>query len=337
MNAAAHWFFCVMIPVFIFLSPPTLGFDRIIISIPGPRSLSYLPIDLIPKIGTDREEGIHLQILYAGGGAVALNNLITRDVDFAAAGVPSAMSLRANGGDVVVIAAVDDTPIFVLMVRSALKDQVKCISDLKGKVIGVHTGTSSSKSSFQQLAELLLRSDGISPDAVRFVPVSQNWVELSALVTSNTVDAIMGGEPFASRLQAEGQIFFLANLAEPAIIKRVHGAHFLHAVLVTRNDMVAQAPKKVEKMVRILKRTLAWISSHTPEQIVDALQITDSREYNSLLYSLRKYPRAFSRDGSFSNTQLQETDYFFHSDGSDNFQGLLIKNMIDDRWVGQSP
>jgi len=44
------------------------------------------------------------------------------------------MSLRVNGGDVVGIAAVDDAPLFVLMVRSALKGKVKTIADLKGKV-----------------------------------------------------------------------------------------------------------------------------------------------------------------------------------------------------------
>ena len=68
---------------------------------PGPLNLSYLPIDLIPRIGADKAEGVRLNLLHTGGGVVALNNLVTRNADFSVAGMPAAMSLRANGGDVV--------------------------------------------------------------------------------------------------------------------------------------------------------------------------------------------------------------------------------------------
>src|SRR5512135_1807062 len=101
--------------------------EKIVISAPGPRNISYLPVDLIPAIGADMEEGVTLQILHTGGGAVALNNLVTRNADFAVAGFPAAMSLSLNGGDVFGIAAVDDAPLFVLMVRSGLKRKVKRI------------------------------------------------------------------------------------------------------------------------------------------------------------------------------------------------------------------
>src|SRR5512135_2055149 len=52
--------------------------EKVVVSVPGPRNLSYLPIDLIPAIGADKEEGVVLEILHTGGGAVALNNLVTR-------------------------------------------------------------------------------------------------------------------------------------------------------------------------------------------------------------------------------------------------------------------
>jgi len=48
--------------------------------------------------------GASVQLLHTGGGSVALNNMIMRDADFAVAGMPAAMSLRANGGDVVCLA-----------------------------------------------------------------------------------------------------------------------------------------------------------------------------------------------------------------------------------------
>lgn len=179
---------------------------RIVVSAPGPRNISYLPVDLIPAIGADKEEGVSLKILHTGGGGVALNNMTTRNADFAVAGVPAALSLKANGGEVAVIAPVNDAPLFVLMVRSGLKGEVKRIADLKGKVIGVNTGTKTSKTTSQQLGELLLKSAGVPADAVRIVPAGQSWVEQSSLMITGAADAVVGDEPFASRLQEDGKV-----------------------------------------------------------------------------------------------------------------------------------
>lgn len=311
--------------------------QTVTVSAPGPRNISYLPVDLIPAIGADKEEGIHLNILHTGGGGVALNNLMTKNADFAVAGVPAALSLKANGGDVVVIAPVNDAPLFVLMVRSGLKDKVKKIADLKGKVIGVNTGTKTSKTTSQQLAELLLKSAGVPVDAVRIVPAGQSWVEQSSLMITGTADAVVGDEPFASRLQDEGKVFFLAHLAQPATVKGIKGTNFLHAALETRPDVIAENPAKVEKMVRMVKKSLAWIASHTPEQVADVLGISDPEERASLVGALRRYPKAYSRDGKFSSAQLKETDIFFQGSLAKGVPGteVRIEKMLSDRWAGR--
>ncbi len=311
--------------------------QRIVVSAPGPRNISYLPVDLIPAIGADKEEGVDLSILNTGGGGVALNNMVTKNADFAVAGVPAAMSLKSNGGEVVVIASVNDAPLFVLMVRADLKDKVKRIADLRGKVIGVNTGTKTSKTTSQQLGELLLKSAGVPSDAVRIVPAGQSWVEQSSLMITGAADAVVGDEPFASRLLEDGKVFFLAHLAQPATVKGIKGVNFLHAALETRPDVIANEPAKVEKMVRMMKKSLAWIASHTPEQVVDALGVKDGEERDSLIRALKAYPKAFSRDGKFSTAQIKETDIFFQSSlekGAPG-HGLSLNSLLNDRWAGR--
>lgn len=334
MRKISRWLFAL---VFITSGANALDLEKIVVSAPGPRNLSYLPVDLIPAIGADRDEGVSLQILHTGGGGVALSNLMTRNADFAVAGFPAAMSLSSNGGDVVGIAPVNDAPLFVLMVRSGLKGKVKRIADLRGKVIGVNTSTKSSKTTSQQLAELLLKSDGVDLDMVRIVPAGQSWVEQSSLMISGTADAVMGDEPFASRLAVDGHVFFLANLSDPATTRKVAGANFLHATLETRSDIIRDAPQKVEKMVRMMVKSLQWIASHKPEEVVDKLKVTDPEERTSLLLALRKYPRAFSRDGKFSSSQLKETETFFHktSEGNAKAQSLQVESIINDKWSGR--
>ncbi len=311
---------------------------RIVVSVPGPLNLSYLPIDLIPRIGADKAEGVSLSLLHTGGGAVALNNLMTRNADFSVAGMPAAMSLRANGGDVVTIAAVNDAPLFVLMVRAGLKGEVRRIADLRGRIIGVNTSTRNSKTTSQQLVELLLKSDGVSLDSVRIVPAGQSWVEQASLLVTGTADAVMGDEPFASRLLAEDKVFFLANLADPDTQKIIPGANFLHAALETRGELVRNEPEKVAKMVRMLRATLQWMARQTPEAIVAKLGIQDGEERKALLVALRKYRHAYSQDGRLSTRQLKETERFFRTtnEGNAPAQSLIIEHMVESQWSGRT-
>lgn len=310
---------------------------KITVSVPGPRNISYLPVDLITRIGADKAEGAEIQLLHTGGGGVALANLMNRNADFAVAGMPAAMSLRANGGKVTVIAAVDDAPLFIFMVRADLKGKVKRIADLKGKVIGVNTSSLSSKTTSQQLAELVLKSDGVTANMVRIVAAGQSWLEQSSLLESKTADAIMGDEPFASRLLAENKVFFLANLADPETSDKIPGANFLHAALETRDETLSEDPRKVEKMVAILRRSLQWVANHTPEQIADALGITDKEERVAMIASLKKYPHLYSKDGRLLARQLRETEIFFHStsEGNAAAQGLKVETMVADKWAGR--
>lgn len=317
-------------------SASAAGQMRLLVAQPGPLNLSYLPLDLASRIGADKAEGVELVLRHVGGGGVALQLLQSREVDFAVAGAPAAMSAKASGNDVVVIASVDDLTLFVLMVRSDLKGQVRQVRDLAGRVIGVNTSSVASKTTSQQLAELMLRNDGISPGHVRIVAAGQSWDEQSVLIRSKAVDAILGDEPFASRLRDDGQVFFLVNLARAADAERIPGAGFLHAAVETRSDVLRDAPTKAEKMVAVLRRTLVWMASHTPEEIVAALQIDDAPARQAMLRALRQYARLYSPDGRFSARQIRETDIFFAS-SEGGAKRVLLGDMIDARWAGRKP
>ncbi len=310
---------------------------RLTVSHPGPFNLAYLPLDLAPRIGADRAEGAILQSLHAGGGGIALANLMNRNADFAVAGLPAVMSLRANGGRVVALMAINDTPVRVLMVRADLKGKVKRIADLKGRVIGVPNSSLTSKTASQQLTELLLRSDGVGPDQIRLVPAGQSWAEQSTLLESRVADAIMGDEPFASRLQAEGKAFILTSLADPATAAKVPGANYLHATLATREDMTREHPGEIARMVRVLKRTLAWLAKASPEQVVDTLGMRDPVERDSLIRALRAYPNLYSHDGRFSARQLADTELFFRATSAGDARAPLLADMVVDTWSGRKP
>jgi hypothetical protein len=87
----------------------------------------------------------------------------------------------------------------------------------------------------------------------------------------------------------------------------------------------------------MLVKSLQWIATHTPVEIVAKLNLSDQDEINSLLLTLRKYPHAFSTDGKFSTSQLKETEIFFQKSNAENpkAQNFHIENIINDKWAGR--
>ncbi|MBF0285148.1 MAG: ABC transporter substrate-binding protein [Magnetococcales bacterium] len=305
---------------------------RAVVSVVGPRNLSYLPADLIPRIGADREEGLEVQLRHVEGGGLAIKEMISRNADFTVVGFPALMSLKAKGGELVGLVAVSDAPQFVLVVRQALREQVKRIADLKGRIIGVHTSSVNAKTAAQQLIELLLHSDGLQSEDARIISTGQEWDKRRFMLDSGKVDAIVSEEPFASILEEEGKVFFLVNLARPETTGGIAGAHFLHAALATRPDVLAREPEKVRRMVNALRRSLRWIAEHSPEELAERLEIPDAEEEAQVLLSLKKYPRLFSRDGQFTQELIDETNRFFHS-ANPEAATIRAESLFDPQWV----
>lgn len=315
---------------------PVWAQERMSVSYPGPYNVSYLPLDLAPKIGADKAEGVQLVLKPVGGGGAALQQLQNRNVDFAVAGLPAAMSAKANGNDVMAIGAVGDLPLFVLTVRSDLKGQVKRPRDLAGRVVGVTSSSLTVKTISHQMAELLLKNDGLSPDQVRIAAAGQSWGEQSAKLRTKAADAILGFEPFASRLVEEGLAFELFNLGKPADAARLPGAGLLQATLITRSDILREVPQKAEKIMAVMRRTLQWIASHTPEEVVAALNMQDDEARGWVLKLLRRYPRLYSPDGRFSDQQMRETFQFYDASEGQS-RPVSLDGLIDARWAGRKP
>lgn len=309
----------------------------ITVSVPGPGAASYLPVELISKIGADRAEGAEVRVKFAPGGGVAIEELLTNNADFAVIGLPAAMSARLKDKRVIALAAVNDLPLYVLLVRQGLSGKVKTAADLRGRVVGVHSNSLSSKTNSHQLLELILRRSGIGPDDVRVVSVGQRWQSEDAMLATASADAIMGDEPHATRMIANKTAYSLMHLGEPGVAEKVPGGGFLRGSLIGRSDLVERDAKKYETMVRIVRRTLQWMATHSPAEIVDMAGISDPEVKGHFLAVLKKYPRQYSPDGKFSTRQLQQTEQFFRESQADNpaARALAVESMVVDRFAGR--
>lgn len=310
---------------------------RISLSVPGPGAASYIPVELISKIGADKAEGAELRVVFSPGGGDALAEMLTNNVDFTVVGMPAAMSARLKDPRVIALAAINDLPLYVLLVRQGLKSEVKRIADLKGRKIGLHSNSATTKTTSQQVLELIFRRGGVAPDSYRKISIGRRWESESMMLRTGAVDAVIGDEPHASRMIEDKIAFPLLHLGNADTMRQYAGAGFLRGALIGRKDRLDSDPKKSEVMVRIIQRTLQWMATHTPEEVVGKLGIGTTDEHSRLVALLKQYPRQYSLDGKFSTRQLTETEIFFIDSQVANpaAESFRIESMVVDRWAGR--
>jgi NitT/TauT family transport system substrate-binding protein len=310
----------------------------VVLATPGPASAVSMVPELSVKIGADRAEGVALRLKFVSGGGVAIREIYSGNAQFGVFGLPAAMNENLAEVRLVALAAVEDRTPLSVMVRSDLRAAVRRVEDLRGRVLGVHSNSLTTTTTGQQFLILALRQAGVPPDAVRFVAAGQSWETQSATLRGKLADAIVSEEPFGLRLEQEGLAFPLLRIGHPGEADTLPGAGFLRGTLIAQRNLVEVQPQLAEQMVRVVRRTLSWLHGRSSQSVVDALGLSGA-EALAFLSMLDSYPRLFSSDGRFSQSQLEQTLVFFregagHSPESMRFQ--LAPTVID-RWAGRKP
>jgi NitT/TauT family transport system substrate-binding protein len=245
--------------------------ETAVFAVPGPGSLSYLPIYLAKAINADHAEGLELKLRFFSGGPMAARDLMTHNSDFLAEGLPAIAASRAEGQPIVAIGQLSRSVMYVLLVRADLKNKVPTLKRLKGRRIGTGTGLENQRAMGQMVAEFLIHREGLASNEVRFVSAGQDRAAQTAALTSGTVDALMADEPFASELVAQGVAVKLVDLYSPEHSDALFGGTIVHAALATRDDVYDKHPETVKKVQRMLNRSLQWIAQHSARDLVAKL------------------------------------------------------------------
>lgn len=326
------------------LAAPTLAraqapaLPEAVLATPGPGSAVSLIPELAVRIGADRAEGVVLRLRFVDGGGVAIRELNNGNAQFGVFGAPAAMRENLAGPRLVALAALEDRVLLSLMVRQDLRDSVRRIDQLRGRVLGVHSNSLATRTTGQQFLDLVLRQNGVSPEEVRYVAAGQSYDTQASVLRSRVADAIVSEEPFGLRLAQDGLAFPLYRIGHPADPRTLPGVGFLRGCLVTTRALAESASPLPERVVRALVRTLAWRRNHAPAEVVAALGLAGA-EAQSVLAMLQQNPQQYSADGRFSPAQLAETDAFFRESAgqSAETQRYRFESMVVDRWVGRRP
>lgn len=284
------------------------------INIPGPRSLPFLPIELIPILGIDRNLGTKLVIRYFPSGVRALEDMLAGNAQFSAQGFTVLHAFHLKGDKVQALAPLSgQAPPYGIVVAASLRKKIRNVADLRGRSIGISVGNVTSKTYLQQVAEVFLGANGVKPNEVRWVPTAQNWDGQFGALSSGSVDAVFCEEPFLSGLVRKKTGFLLSDFSDPRVMIRIPGAEHLRATLTTSTENLQQPSRHAEILVRMLRLSLEWMNKAGPREIVNRLGLQNNDEKSELIDILTRNRGMFASDVRFSRRQIEATAQFMRA------------------------
>src|SRR5579871_6544256 len=159
----------------------------------------YLPNELTQRLGYFAQEGLDVTLIDEASGQSSENSVLAGQVEAGSGSYNHTIELQALGKSIVDVVQLTVAPGEAEMVASKEAGQIKSVSDLKGKRLGITEFGSGT----QTLSTALLAKVGIPANQVHFVPVGAGDTFIAA-IQHGTIDAGMTTEPTISRLVQTG-------------------------------------------------------------------------------------------------------------------------------------
>ncbi len=236
------------------------------IGVPGPPgSVEYLALRLAQAEGHFAAEGLTVTLRPARAETAAAETMAQGRLDLAATSLDGAIKLgHVKGAPPRLVFGLSRAPAVALLVRATGAEEIRTPADLVGKKVGIPApGTPE----HTHLLSLLAHAN---VPAQRVQLESLGDARLAQAIASGAVAAGMIGEPWATRLLADGQARALADLRQPDGAKTWLGADTVHAAVWAPAESRLGAAELVA-LDRALLKAVARLRSAPAAELAERL------------------------------------------------------------------
>jgi NitT/TauT family transport system substrate-binding protein len=293
----------------LFLATPAAAQEKpelakVRLAVGGQAALYYLPLVVTQRLGLFREAGVEVDISDFAGGSRALQALVGGSADVVTGAFDHTIQMQAKNQPVVALVELGQFPGFVLALLNAKAAAYRSPADLKGMKIGVTAPGSST----HFMALQLMAKSGLKPDDASFFGVGATTTAVAA-VKRGEIDAIVNTDPAVALLQREGLIKIVADTRTRDGTREVYGGIYPAAVMYASPAFIDKNPHTVQALVNAFVRGLAFMRSHSPEE-VEAVVPEEYALGDKPLYvqAIKNSLPMFSPDGRFAR-EGAETAY----------------------------
>ena len=232
----------------VLLFPPVVGAEKFVIAWSAVSALNS-PFWVMNDAGFLKQEGLDMELVYIASSPTVARATLAGDIVISGANSQVIVDVGLQGGDLVAMGAITNVVAFYVMAAP----EIKTVTDLKGKVVGVTRFGASTDFGMR----MLLSKYGL--EAAKDVPFIQigGMPELAAALSKKTVYAAPMSQPMVYVAQQAG-MRMIANLAKEEI-------PFMHIGLTTSRKWVREHRPQAKAFIRAHGRALHFMHTRKEE------------------------------------------------------------------------
>src|SRR5579862_5903745 len=205
----------------------------------------YTMLDIGVEQGIFAKYGLDVEISVLPGDAKFQQALIAQSIDIGLASATS-MALAVKGSPAIAVAAFAGAP-RNFSVNVAADSDIKTVKDLKGRLLATATAGSLP----EWLIKRLSIKEGWGVNGIRTTATGGFEASLAATLT-HAVDGFMGATEAGLMMEEQGRGRIITNMEQ-------YAPRFITQVVTTRQDLVAAHPDLVERFLKGLFATIAYV------------------------------------------------------------------------------
>src|SRR3954464_2054085 len=238
--------------------------SKVTIAVGGGACLCYLPTVLAKQLGEYDKAGLAVELVDLKGGSDALKAVIGGSADVVSGYFDHCVNLAAKKQELVSFVVYDRYPGLVLVVSPKHTGEISSIKDLAGKKVGV----SAPGSSTDFYLKYLLKKNGLDPSSAAVIGVGLGATAVAAM-EQGQIDAAVMLDPSVTVLQgSHPDLRILSDTRTQKDTLEVFGGEYPGGALYSTTAWVAAHEKETQALTQAIVNTLAWIHSHSPEDIM---------------------------------------------------------------------
>ena len=250
----------------------------------------YTVLDVGVQQGVFEKYGLDVEISVLPGDAKFQQALIAKSIDIGLAGGPS-MALGLKGSPAIAVAQFAGAPAN-FSVNVAADSSIRTVADLKGKLLA----TATSGSLPEWLIKHLSIHEGWGIHGIRTTATGGFEASLSATLT-HQVDGFMGATEAGLQMEAQGRGRVIDNMQN-------YVPHFVSQVVSTRKDFVAEHPDLVERFLKALFASTAFVKNNKDADIATATKVLN-QDPKVIARAWESEKAMLSDDGTFDSEGLE--------------------------------
>ncbi|HEX7922437.1 ABC transporter substrate-binding protein [Bradyrhizobium sp. C9] len=238
--------------------------SKITIAVGGGACLCYLPTVLAKQLGEYDKAGLAVELVDLKGGSDALKAVLGGSADVVSGYFDHCVNLAAKKQELQAFVVYDRYPGLVLVVSPKHTGEINSVKDLAGKKVGV----SAPGSSTDFFLKYMLKKNGLDPQGTAVIGVGLGATAVAAM-EQGQIDAAVMLDPAVTVLQgSHSDLKILSDTRTQHDTLAVFGGEYPGGALYSTTAWVNGHEKEVQALTNAIMATLAWIHSHTAEDIM---------------------------------------------------------------------